>query len=55
MRGRVDGILSISLAPTEREAARLEAAGTPIVLVDREHDTLPAITVDDVAGGRLAA
>lgn len=55
VRGRVDGVLSISLAPSEREAARLEAAGTPIVLVDREHDALPAVTVDDVEGGRLAA
>ena len=55
MRGRVDGILSISLAPTGRESARLKSAGTPIVLVDHEHDALPAISVDDVAGGRMAA
>jgi len=55
VRGRVDGVLSISLAPTEREAARLQAAGTPVVLVDRDHDVLPTVTVDDVAGGRLAA
>jgi LacI family transcriptional regulator len=54
VRGRVDGILSISLAPTEREAASLEAAGTPVVLVDCDHDVLPTITTDDVEGGRLA-
>jgi DNA-binding LacI/PurR family transcriptional regulator len=55
MRGRVDGVLSISLAPSERDAARLESAGTPVVLVDRDHDALPTVTVDDVEGGRLAA
>ena len=55
VRGRVDGILSISLSPTEREAGRLESTGVPIVLLDREHASLPAITIDDVEGGRLAA
>ena len=55
MRGRVDGVLSISLAPTAREAARFKALDTPIVLVDREHDALPAITIDDLEGGRIAA
>ncbi len=55
VRGRIDGILSISLSPTDREAGRLEATGVPIVLLDREHDTLPSITIDDVAGGRMAA
>src|SRR5215217_6185136 len=55
VRGRFDGVLAISLAPTDPEARRLEAAGIPIVLLDRTHDTLPAITIDDVEGGRLAA
>jgi len=32
MRGRVDGVLSISLAPTSRETKRFESAGTPIAL-----------------------
>ena len=54
MRGRVDGVLSISLTPTSRETKRFESAGTPIVLVDQEHDALPAISVDDVKGGRMA-
>jgi LacI family transcriptional regulator len=55
VRGRIDGILSISLSPTEREAGRLRSTGVPIVLLDRDHPTLPAITIDDVDGGRLAA
>jgi DNA-binding LacI/PurR family transcriptional regulator len=55
VRGRVDGILSISLSPTDREAARLESTGVRLVLLDRAHETLPAITIDDVEGGRIAA
>jgi DNA-binding LacI/PurR family transcriptional regulator len=54
-RGRFDGVLSVSLCPTEADARRLEEAGVPLVLLDREHDTLPCVTIDDVAGGRLAA
>jgi LacI family transcriptional regulator, galactose operon repressor len=55
VRGRYDALLTVSLAPTDTEARRLAAAGVPLVLIDRAHPTLPAITVDDVAGGRLAA
>ena len=55
VRGRIDGLLAISLAPTEREARRMQRAGVPIVLLDRAHPTLPCITIDDVEGGRLAA
>ena len=54
-RGRLDGLLAISLAPTEREARRMELAGVPIVLLDRSHATIPCITIDDVEGGRMAA
>jgi LacI family transcriptional regulator len=54
-RGRIDGLLAISLAPTEREAWRLERAGVPVVLLDRDHATLPCITIDDFEGGRMAA
>src|SRR5215218_5871842 len=34
VRGTVDGVLSISLAPTDQEARRLESGGVPIVLLD---------------------
>src|SRR5918994_629593 len=54
-RGNIDGLLAISLAPTEREARRMQRAGVPIVLLDRDHPTLPCITIDDTEGGRMAA
>ncbi len=52
--GRVDGLLSISLAPPKADVRRLAAAGIPVVLIDHAHDALPTVTVDDVEGGRLA-
>ena len=52
--GRIDGLLSFSLAPSEGDLARLTAAGVPVVLVDQAHHSLPTVTVDDVEGGRLA-
>ena len=52
--GRVDGLLSISLAPPKAELRRLGAAGIPVVLVDHAHEELPTVTVDDVEGGRMA-
>jgi LacI family transcriptional regulator len=54
VRGRVDGVLSISLTPTDAEVRRLEAEDVPIVLLDRAHPALPAITIDDTEGGRMA-
>ena len=54
-RGRIDGMLAISLAPTDREVRRFAAADVPIVLLDRDHPSLPCITIDDVEGGRMAA
>ena len=54
-RGRIDGLLSISLAPTDRELRLLQRTGVPIVLLDREHPSLPSITIDDFEGGRMAA
>jgi LacI family transcriptional regulator len=55
VRGRIDGVLSISLTPTDAEIRRLAAEDVPIVMLDRAHTTLPAITIDDAAGGRMAA
>jgi LacI family transcriptional regulator len=52
--GRVDGLLSISLAPKPADLERLAAADVPVVLVDHAHDRLPTVTVDDVEGGRIA-
>jgi DNA-binding LacI/PurR family transcriptional regulator len=52
--GRVDGLISISLAPSRADLARLRTAKMPLVLIDHAHDRLPSVIVDDVEGGRLA-
>ncbi len=52
---RADGVLSISLTPTDEEAEQLASADVPVVLIDAEHSALNGIhhqvTVDDVGGG----
>jgi len=52
---RADGLLLVSLAPTDEEVGHYRAARKPVVLVDCEHPALPSVVTDDVAGGRLAA
>src|SRR5688500_9747099 len=52
--GRVDGLLSISLAPPKADLRRLAAAGIRVVLLDQAHESVPSVIVDDVEGGRLA-
>lgn len=55
-KDQADGVLSVSLTPTDEEAERLAEADLPIVLIDAEHPALYGIhhqvTVDDVAGGK---
>jgi LacI family transcriptional regulator len=51
---RSDGLLVVSLSPTDEEADAFLAAGAPVVLVDAHHPRLPSIVIDDVAGGRMA-
>ncbi|MBW7959655.1 MAG: LacI family DNA-binding transcriptional regulator [Candidatus Promineofilum sp.] len=51
---RLDGLLVLSLAPTDSEVNRLLRSDVPTVLVDAFHEALPTITVDDVAGARTA-
>jgi DNA-binding LacI/PurR family transcriptional regulator len=53
--GRLDGLLCVSLCPSDPEIARFKAASVPVVLVDCEHPELPGVAIDDVEGGRLAA
>jgi DNA-binding LacI/PurR family transcriptional regulator len=55
LRGRLDGVLCVSLVPGDAEIAQLQAAHVPVVLIDRAHPRLPSITIDDVEGGRMAA
>lgn len=52
---RSDGLLLVSLRPTDAEVAHYAAARKPVVLVDCEHPALRSVVIDDVAGGRLAA
>jgi len=52
--GRVDGLLTISLAPPKADLRRLAAAGIPVVLVDHAHESVATVTVDDLEGGRMA-
>jgi len=54
VKGRVDGLLVVSLPPTPAQLERLSVAGVPVVLVDRRADGAAAVFIDDEAGGRLA-
>ncbi len=54
MSGRVDGLILISLPLRADEGERLADAPFPTVLVDTSHPALPSVTIDDVAGGRVA-
>lgn len=52
---RADGVLVISISPTDEEVPLLAEASVPIVFVDAHHSALSMlhqITVDDVAGGK---
>jgi LacI family transcriptional regulator len=54
-RGRVDGVLVISLPPRQTDVAYLAKANVPIVLVDAHHpslDKLNRLVVEDVLGGQ---
>ncbi|MBV9820176.1 MAG: LacI family DNA-binding transcriptional regulator [Solirubrobacterales bacterium] len=54
---RVDGLLIAPVATDERRLREIDARGTPVVLLDHrsERGRLPAVTVDDVLGGVMAA
>jgi LacI family transcriptional regulator len=54
VKGRIDGLLVVSLPPTGAQLERLHAAGIPVVLVDRRLEGTPCVFTDDEAGGRLA-
>lgn len=53
-RERVDGLIIISLLPSEADVARLRQVGTPVVLVDVSHPEFSQVIIDDVTGGRQA-
>jgi LacI family transcriptional regulator len=52
--GRIDGLLCVSVCPAESDLSRLRRAGVAVALVDSEHPQLSSVSIDDVAGGRLA-
>jgi LacI family transcriptional regulator/LacI family repressor for deo operon, udp, cdd, tsx, nupC, and nupG len=53
-RDRVDGVLVVSVPLSDQDVVRLRRDALPIVLVDVTHPALSRVTIDDVAGGRLA-
>jgi DNA-binding LacI/PurR family transcriptional regulator len=55
LRGRADGMLLVSLAPTPELIDRLATQGTPAVLVDGAHPGLSSVGVDHEAGEARAA
>jgi len=52
--GRADGVVVVSLPPTDDEVARYGASGVPIILLDAHHPAATSIVIDNRAGGRLA-
>jgi DNA-binding LacI/PurR family transcriptional regulator len=53
-KSRVDGLLIISLAPSDAQAQRFNQSRLPTVIVDGYHPDLCSIHVDDFEGGRMA-
>jgi len=51
---RVDGLLVMSLRPSDEEVESLQREGLPVVLVDVRHPALPRVVIDDVLGGQMA-
>jgi DNA-binding LacI/PurR family transcriptional regulator len=56
LRQRTDGLLVVSLPPSDEHVLRLERSDVPIVFIDARENTttLPHVIGDDVAGGVLA-
>jgi LacI family transcriptional regulator len=54
-RDLADGLLIVSLLPSEEETQRLHDSRIPTVVIDAEADGFPTFCVDDVSGGRMAA
>ena len=55
MTGNLDGLIIISLPVDEEAARRLIASGIETVLIEYSSPAFSGITIDDFAGGRLAA
>jgi DNA-binding LacI/PurR family transcriptional regulator len=53
-RSRVDGLLMISVPPTEAQAETILSEGIPTVLIDAYQPNLHRLIIDDIDGGYLA-
>ncbi len=53
-RHAVEGVIVVSIQPTDEEVAALAREHRPMVLVDAAHDLLDHVAIDDVHGGELA-
>lgn len=53
-RGRIDGLLVISLNLMDGDVSRLLQVGSPTVLIDVSHPRFSQVVIDDLEGGRRA-
>ncbi len=54
LKGRVDGIIVISVPPSKEEFDSMLNLGIPIALVGMHHEGCASVAIDDVAGARTA-
>jgi DNA-binding LacI/PurR family transcriptional regulator len=50
----VDGLLIISISPTDKQVDRFKKSRLPIVLINADHPEVCSVGIDDVEGGKLA-
>ena len=54
LKGRVDGLIVISVPPTEEEFESMLSLGIPVSLVGMHHSRCSSVAIDDVAAARTA-
>jgi LacI family transcriptional regulator len=53
-RDRIDGLVLISLVPTEAERVHIQSSDVPYVLIDGHETVGTSVGIDDIEGGRTA-
>lgn len=53
-KGRVDGLLIVSLPPSDDQVKRFNKSNLPAVLIDAYHPEMNRVVSDDIRGGYLA-
>ena len=53
-RERIDGMMIMSLPPTDEDAQRFAEANVPTILVDAVHPQISRVIIDDITGGYKA-